>query len=178
MLPVIILAIIIGSFGSIAAWVIGPTKGLMVAAEDGSLPRVFKYKNRHQSPVVILILQCILVIAICSLFVFIKAFSTSYWILSDLTAQLAIMFYLLFFAAAIRLHKITPKKPGAFRLKNWTMYISASAGILVCLFALAVGFIPPTSIKIGNLAVYETILIVGLLFFTFVPLLISARKKR
>ena len=178
LLPVIILAIIIGSFGSIAAWVIGPTKGLMVAAEDGSLPRVFKYKNRHQSPVVILILQCILVIAICSLFVFLKAFSTSYWILSDLPAQLAIMFYLLFFAAAIRLHKITPKKPGAFRLKNWTMYISASAGILVCLFALAVGFIPPTSIKIGNLAVYETILIVGLLFFTFVPLLISARKKR
>lgn len=178
LLPIIILAIIIGSFGSIAAWVIGPTKGLMIAADDGSLPKVFSYRNSKNSPIAVLILQAILVILICSLFVFIENFNTSYWILSDLTAQLAIIFYILFFAASWKLHKKTPKKPGAFRLKDWTMRISMAMGILISLFALIVGFIPPASVPVVHIIGYELLLIIGLMFFTFIPLLISRSKSR
>ena len=45
LLPLLILLIILGGFGGMSAWVIGPAKGLMVAAEDGCAPRFFGYKN-------------------------------------------------------------------------------------------------------------------------------------
>lgn len=178
LLPIIVLAIIIGSFGSISAWVIGPTKGLMVAAEDGLLPKVFKYKNRKESPIIILILQAALVMLICSLFVFIKNFTTSYWILTDLTSLLAIVFYLLFFSAGWKLHRITPRKPGAFRLKDWAMRLACIFGLLISLFALGVGFIPPTSVQIDHLVSYELILFLGLGFFTLLPFWIASLNKK
>ncbi|OGO95202.1 MAG: transporter [Coxiella sp. RIFCSPHIGHO2_12_FULL_42_15] len=177
LLPFLILAIIIGAFGIMAAWVIGPTKGMMVAAEDGALPTLFSRRNRFDSPIQILLLQALMVILICSLFVFIKSFNTSYWILSALTAQLAILFYVLFFAAAFRLHKKLKPNPHAFTLKRWVMWLSCLLGILSCLFALIVGFIPPTSIEIHNVYAYEAILIGGVVIFTILPLFIKRRKK-
>ena len=38
LLPFVILIIILGGFGGMAAWVIGPPKGLAVAAQDGCAP--------------------------------------------------------------------------------------------------------------------------------------------
>jgi len=177
LLPLIVLAIIIGSFGSIAAWVIGPTKALVVAADDGVLPKALGYRNKRNSPVLLLALQAIFVTAICGLFIFIKNFNTSYWILSALTAQLAIIFYIIFFAAAIKLHKKTAPKANAFRLKTWGMNLAAGLGILTCVFALFIGFIPPTSVEIHSLFSYEAILIFGVVFFSLVPFLIARKTS-
>lgn len=176
LLPVLVFAIIIGSLGSIAAWVIGPAKGLMVAAEDGSLPQFLGTVNRHGSPSRVLLAQLLLVILICSLFVFIPSFTTSYWILTDLTAQLALLFYLLFFAAAFRLHRQLPSRPGAFKLKRWTLNCSVALGFSSCLAAFIAGFIPPTAIAIKNVRNYELILIGGLVIFTALPFILSASK--
>ncbi len=178
LLPVLIFAIIIGSFGGIAAWVIGPTKGLMVAAEDGSLPEFFGQHNRFGSPMRILLLQALMVILICSLFVFVRSFNTSYWILSDLTAQLAILFYMLFFAAAFRLHSKLPINPQAFRLKRWTMNLSCGFGFFACLFAFIAGFIPPAAIEIKNVFSYELILIIGITLFALIPLVIVTKTGK
>jgi glutamate:GABA antiporter len=54
MLPGIAVAIIIGSVGSIAAWIIGPTKGLLVAAQEDNLPKIFAKTNSKGVPVTIL----------------------------------------------------------------------------------------------------------------------------
>lgn len=175
LLPFLILAIIIGAFGIMAAWVIGPTKGLMIAAQDGSLPKLFSHSNRFGSPIKILLLQAIMVVLICGLFVFIKSFNTSYWILSDLTAQLAILFYILFFASALRLHGKLKPNPHAFKLKRWSIWLSCMFGLLSCFFAFIIGFIPPTSIEIHNVFVYETILIGGIIIFFAIPFLINKK---
>ena len=57
LMPVLIIMIIIGGFGGMAAWVIGPTKGLVVAAEDGLLPKRLSKRNQKGAPGVVLLLQ-------------------------------------------------------------------------------------------------------------------------
>ncbi|MCB1826962.1 MAG: amino acid permease [Coxiellaceae bacterium] len=178
LLPIIVVLIILGAFGGMAAWVIGPTKGLLVAAEDKCAPKVFAKHSKKNVPTTILILQWVVVVALCCLFLFFKYISTWYWILSDLTSQLALMFYIVLFAAAIRLRYKTPENSNAFRIPGgkFGIWLVGSIGILSCVTAIIIGLIPPDNIKIGSVALYETILIGGILLLTIIPLWISRQR--
>ena len=88
----------------ISAWSIGPTKGLMVASEDGSLPLFLSKKNKHGVPVNILWIQGVIVTVLSLVFVLLPTVNGSFWILSVITAQLALVVYILLFASAIKLH--------------------------------------------------------------------------
>ncbi|ACJ19271.1 amino acid permease [Coxiella burnetii] len=180
LLPVTIFIIILGGFGSMAAWVIGPTKGLMVAAEDGSLPAWMSYRNKRGAPLGVLLMQVILVVFLCLLFLLIPSFNTSYWILSDLTAQLALIFYIPFFAAAIRLRFKTERKEKCFRIPggNFGIWLVGCVGIIACITAILVGFIPPAGVKIYSVKIYEMILVGGLILFSLPPFVIYAIQKR
>lgn len=179
LLPITILCILLGGFGGMSAWVIGPSKGMMVAAEDGSLPKILGYHNKKNVPVGILIMQWIIVIALCSLFLFIKKINTSYWILSDLTAQLALLFYILFFAAAIRLRYIKPINKQAYRIPGGKigMWCVAGIGILTCIAVIIIGFMPPQRLQITNVTVYELILIGGIILFSLPPFILHRWRK-
>nr|MCH9769464.1 APC family permease [Gammaproteobacteria bacterium] len=179
-LPLIIILIVLGSFGAIAAWVIGPSKGLAIAADDGCAAKWLQQRNKKNVPVAILLVQLILVIAICSLFLVFKSISTSYWILSDLTSQLALLFYVFFFAAGIKLRFKTAKNPLAYRIPGGPVgiWIAGILGILTCVIAIALGFLPPNVIPIGNTFVYEGILIGGVVIFTIIPLIIYALNRQ
>jgi amino acid transporter len=179
LLPIMILLIILGSFGGMAAWVIGPTKGLVVAAHDGHAPKWLQQRNPEGAPVKILLLQWFIVLAICVMMIFVQYISASYWILSDLTAQLALLFYIIFFAAAIRLRYKTPVKKNAYRIPfgNVGIWVVGLTGILASFFALMLGFLPPDGVAITNIYVYEGILVVGILIFALPPLFIHQRKK-
>jgi len=183
LLPVVILIIILGSLGGIAAWVIGPPKGLAVAADDGCAPKLLSRRNKYGAPITVLIAQAAIVIVLCSLFLLIKSFNTSYWILSDLTAQLALVFYIILFTAAIKLRYKTKPNPKGFRIPggNIGIWIVGGVGIVGCLCAIAIGFIPPQNIDIKNVRTYEIILIVGVLVFVLLPLIfykLSARNRQ
>ncbi len=132
-----------------AAWVIGPTKGLMVAAEDGSLPAWMSYRNKRGAPLGVLLMQVILVVFLCLLFLLIPSFNTAYWILSDLTAQLTLIFYIPFFAAAIRWRFKTERKEKCFRISegNFGIWLVGCVGIIACITSILVGFIPPAEGK-------------------------------
>ena len=84
--------------------------------------------------------------------------STAYWILSVLTAQLALLFYICLFAAAIKLRYTGPKPVHAYRIpgKNWGIWLVGGIGILTCLGAIIIGFIPPANVPINNILVYES----------------------
>lgn len=180
LMPVMILLIILGSFGGMAAWIIGPTKSLMVAADDGNIPTLLHYKNRHGVPMAVLILQAIIVLVLCGLFLLYPTISTTYWILSDLTAQLALLFYVVFFAAAIRLRYKTAKQSSAYRIpfKNVGIWVVGLMGAISCLIAMIVGFIPPESVAIGSVALYEVILWVGVIVFTLIPWMIVWMRRQ
>lgn len=178
LLPITIVLIVLGAFGGMAAWVIGPPKGLAIAATDQCAPRIFADRTEKNVPISILILQWIVVMILCCLFLFFKYISTWYWILSDLASQLALLFYVILFAAAIRLRYKTPRNPNAFRIPGGKVgiWIVGLVGMLTCISAIILGLIPPDEIKIHNIALYEGILIGGIVIFSIIPFWISKRR--
>ncbi|KTD17026.1 APC family permease [Legionella jordanis] len=171
MTGLIALLIILGGLSGVSAWIIGPTKGLMVSAQDGSLPEVFAKVNRYGAPVAILIAQGIIFTLLSSVFILFDSINAAYWLLSDLSAQMALLVYVFMFAAAIKLRISKPHHTGSYTVPggNAVMFLVAGIGILCCLLAMLIGFVPPTQIPIDNLFFFETFLIGGLFLFVVLP---------
>lgn len=163
-LPLVALCIVIGGICSVSTWSFGPTKGLLIAAHDGIMPTRLLRVNRFGAPVAILITQAVIFTILCSVFVLFPSVNSSYWILTALTSQLALLFYILLFATAIRLRYKYPHQPRAYRLPggNIWMWLIAGMGILACLATLGLGFLPPAQLQLGNLWRYELILLGGI----------------
>ncbi|HLD17175.1 MAG TPA: amino acid permease [Coxiellaceae bacterium] len=179
-LPIAVLMIILGGFAGMSAWVIGPTRGLMVAAEEGCLPHWFARKNLRGAPITVLIAQAIIVCLLCTLFYFFQAISTAYWVLSDLTAQLALVYYIILFAAAIRLRYKTPVLEHAYRIPfgNVGIWVVGLVGITTCVVAIILGFLIPADVPVDHRSLYEWTLILGMVIFFALPFLIYSAVKR
>lgn len=179
MTPVITVLIVIGGIGGVAAWVIGPTKGLLVAVLDGSAPRVLGKINRHGVPVVILLLQAVICTVLCSVFLLMPTVASSYWVLTAITAQLAMMVYIALFLAGIWLRYKRPEVARAYKVpgKNGGMWLLGIMGILSSLLAIGLGFIPPEQIQVGKIWRYEMLLIVGIVMLCLPPLIIYYIKN-
>ena len=171
MTSVIALLIILGGLGGVSAWIIGPTKGLLISARDGALPAIFGKVNRFGAPVAILITQGIIFTLLSSVFVLFDSINAAYWLLSDLCAQMALLVYIFMFAAAIKLRYSQADKPRSYKIPggNIMMWIVAGTGILCCVTAMCIGFVPPTQIPIDNIMIFEAFLIGGLLVFVALP---------
>lgn len=180
LLPVIAGCIILGGLSGAGAWIIGPTKGLMVASEDGSLPKFFAKTNKHGVPVPLLIFQAILVTFLCLAFILMPTVNSSFWLLSAITAQLALIVYVFLFASAIALRHKKPDVPRSYKVPGgkWGMWIVSGIGILSSVVVIAIGFIPPDQVPIKNVASYETFLIGGMIVLCLLPLLFLRMKKR
>ncbi len=180
LLPIVAASIILGGLGGAAAWIIGPTKGVMVAARDGSLPAFVMRENRHGVPINILIIQAVIVTLLSLAFVLMPTVSGSFWLLSLMTAQLALVVYIFMFASAIVLHHHQPHIQRSFKVPGGTvgMWLTAGTGILTCLFVIAIGFIPPAHAQVGNVLVYELLLIVGMLLLAVIPGVFFLERKR
>lgn len=178
-LPVVILMIIIGGFAGMTAWVLGPARAMSVAAKDGCAPKWLAKTNQRGAPGRMLWLQLIVVLILCSLFLFYKSFNTYFWILSDLTAQLALIYYIMLFAAAIKLRYNPAYRNNGFKIPggNWGIWLTGCIGIMSCIMAISLGFVPPSSISISNVPQYELTLIIGIIIFILPPLLIARRKS-
>jgi amino acid transporter len=179
LIPVVAVLIIIGSMSGAAAWIIGPARGLWVATDDSKLPAFFKKLNRKEMPVGILILQGLIVTILCALFLVMPSVKSSYWLLSNLTAQLALMFYILLFSAALRLHHKSSHVKRAFKIPggNVGMWLVSGTGILTCAVAILLGFLPPTQVDVGAVATYEVILVLGILACCLPPFIFHGVYK-
>jgi len=180
MMPVVAILIVIGVIGGVGAWIIGPARGLLVAAQDDCIPKFLQKVNAKQMPFAILITQGIVFSIICLVFLVMPTVNSSFWILSNLTAQLALSCYIFIFAAAIRLRYKFPEVKRAYRIPfgNIGMWVIGLAGILASVFTVLIGFVPPSQIDVGNLKFYETFLIVGFVGFYLISLLIYKMQKR
>ena len=179
LLPIVAGSIILGGLGGAAAWIIGPTKGLMVASRDGSLPSFVMRENRHGVPINILVLQAIIVTLLSLAFVLMPTVSGSFWLLSVITAQLALIVYVFMFASAIVLHHKKPHIHRSYKVPGGKigMWLIAGIGALSCLLVIGIGFIPPEHAQIGNVFIYELILIGGMLFLAVIPFLFFLKRK-
>lgn len=179
-IPVIGALIIIGSLSGATAWLLGPARGMLIATEDSNLPRFLSKQNKHGMPVGILLTQGIIVTFICIVYLIMPSVSSSYWVLSNLTAQVALLFYVLLFATAIRLRYKHAQVKRAFHIPGgmFGIWLVGGVGIITCIGAIILGFVPPDHINIGSMVKYETILILGVLVCCLLPLALYRAKKR
>lgn len=177
--PVITLLIIIGGIGSVATWIIGPTKGLLIAAQDGSAPPIFGGINKKGVPVTLLIFQATIFTILCTVFLLMPTVSSSYWILTAMTAQLAMLVYIALFAAAIWLRFKHPEVKRSFQIPGGkpVLILVCALGMLSSIGAIILGFIPPSQIATGNIFIYEGILIFGIILLTLSPVVIYLKRK-
>ncbi|EKE00644.1 MAG: hypothetical protein ACD_21C00299G0004 [uncultured bacterium] len=180
LMPIVVILIVVGTVGSVGAWMIGPTRGVLVAAQDGCIPPFLQKVNSNQMPVAILIMQAIICSVISLVFLVMPSVNSSFLILSDLTSQLALSGYIFIFAAAIRLRYKRPEVQRAYKIPfgNVGMWVVCVAGIIASIFIVLIGFVPPSNIAIGSLKFYEGFLIVGFVGGYLIPLVIYKLRKR
>ncbi len=177
--PLVATFTAIGAFGGMSTWIVGPSKGLLAAAQNGDLPPLFRSVNAKGMPIVLLLTQAIIVSALSLLFIFMPGVSSAFWILIAITAQLYMIIYILLFAAAMRLRYTFPEKERPYRVPGgkFGIWFVSSIGILSSLFALVVGFFPPSSFPHINLLYYESFLFIGILLSCIAPSIILLFQK-
>jgi glutamate:GABA antiporter len=177
--PLIAGCIILGGLGGVGAWIIGPTKGLHVASQDGSLPAFLSPTNKHGVPVRILVVQAVIVSLLSLVFILMPTVNSSYWILSVITAQLALLVYIALFASGLKLHYHKPDVARAFNVpgKKLGIWLVCGAGALSSLVVILFGFIPPSTVPFQSVFIYECILIAGIAICCLIPLYLI-RKNR
>lgn len=183
LMPLVAMMLVMGGFGGVSNWIIAPTKGLLVAAQDGNLPLFFQRQNANGAPVVMLVGQAVIVTCLAALFLFMPSVNGSYWLLTALAAQLYMLMYLLMFLAAIVLRIHEPHHSRPFRIPGGMLGMLAVAGLglLGVLMTLTVSFMPPEGIDVGSIARYETTLILGLVSMCLPPFVstwLQARRTR
>ncbi len=177
--PVITILIILGGVGSVATWIIGPTKGLLVAAKDGSVPPVFGWVNNKGVPVTLLIFQAIIFTLLCTVFLLMPTVSSSYWVLTAMTAVLAMLVYIALFAAGIWLRYKAKDVARPYRVPcgQLGMGVVGMLGILTAITAIILSFIPPAQLPVGNVRIFEMILVIGTLLLLAPPIVIYLLRK-
>lgn len=164
--------IVMGGVGIASSWMIGLARGLHVALKATNAPKFLQQLNNNGVPLNVLISQGIIYTVLLSAFVLLPNVNSSYWLLSALSAQFALLYYLLLFSAAIKLFRsVEQSKFHAFL----GIVLPACAG-LVCLVGIMVGFVPPSNISAGNVFRYELFLIISLVVFCLIPFFILKRK--
>lgn len=179
-IPLVAVMLVLGGLGGVSNWIIAPTKGLLIAAQDGNLPPFFQKVNRHEAPVVMLIGQAIIVTLLSTLFLFMPSVNGSYWLLTALAAQLYMLMYFIMFITAILLRVKCPDHPRAFRIPGGLLGLLfvCTIGIFGVIITFAVSFMPPTGINVGSTWHYEITLASGLIFMCSPPFIASWLRSK
>ncbi len=179
-MPIIALMLVFGGLGGLSNWIIAPTKGLLVAAEHGHLPAATQKVNEHGAPTLLLVIQAILVSLLSAVFLFMPSVNGSYWLLTALTSQVYMLMYIIMFATGIYLRIKAPNQERPFSIPGGKlgMYFVATLGIIGCLITLAVGFVPPEGINVGERSYYPWILVAGLVIISLPPFVLHRRKTK
>jgi amino acid transporter len=167
----------IGGVILLAAWLIGPAKGLGVVALDGNMPPMFNRHNKYGSPVGILVTQALIGSAISLLYVILPSVNQAYWIMSAMTVELLCIMYVLIFAALIKLRYSKPDQPRPFKIPGGIagIWIVGGLGGIGVIFAFIVGLIPPAIFP--NTPLYVGSVLIGTFLLAVPPLVFMRFKK-
>jgi len=179
LLPVIGFLVAFGAIGAVTAWIVGPSKGLLATANDGDLPPFLAHTNENGMPTRILFVQGLIVTMITLVYLLMPNVSSAFFLLTALTAILYLIMYIMLFAAAIMLRYSQPDVPRAYEVPGGKlgMWLVSGIGILGAIFAITVGFFPPSQLTIGSPAFYVIFLVVGILVFVSAPIIINLLKR-
>lgn len=179
-LPIIAFMLVMGGLGGINNWIIAPTKGLLVAAQDGHLPVHMREVNEHGAPSVMLFYQAIIVSLMTIVFLMMPSVNGSYWLLTVIAAQLYMLMYLMMFATVIKLHFKRPEVERPFKIPGgrFGLILFSLLGCIGCITTIVVGFIPPSNIDVGSASYFEEMVIAGLVLMLLPPFILRQKKSR
>ena len=176
--PLIAIALMFGVLAGVLTWVAGPSKGIFTVGKAGYLPPFFQKSNKNGVQRNILLIQGAIVTLLSLLFVVMPSVQSFYQILSQMTASLYLIMYMMLFAAAIVLRYKMKSSNRPFRLGgNLLMWIIAGLGFCGSLLAFVLSFIPPAQISTGSPTTWVTILVVGCIIVVVVPFIIYSMRK-
>ena len=177
--PIIALLFAIGAFGGISTWILGPTKGMLAAAQNGDLPPYFRAINSRRIPVRLLIAQAIIVTILSLVFLLMPSLSSAFWILTAMIVQVYLIMYILMFAAAIKLRYSQPRLERPYKVPGGKIgiWIVSGLGIISSTFAILIGFLPPSQIPTGNVYLYVFFLVLSIVLACIGPWIILRFQK-
>lgn len=151
-----------------------------MASRDGSLPKFLAKTNKDNVPTTILLLQGVIFSILSLAFLFMPSVNSAFWLLTDVTAILALFVYVFMFSAAIYLRFKYPDVKRSFKIPGGKlgMILVAGVGLISTVFAIIIGFFPPSQIPVGNLFKYEFLLIAGVVICCVLPFGIYAWQQR
>jgi len=175
--PIIAFLLLIGSLSGMNTWIIGPTKGLFVAASDGFLPKSLCYVNSENVPTNLLLFQAIIG-SFLSIFFFlyINSINGLIWLFICLSFQFASFLYIMIFLSAIKLRKMYPdiNRPYKVPFINFFSYL----GVIVCLFTFIISYAQPIDINIVNKDFYSFIILIVFIILITPALFFILLKNR
>ncbi len=170
----------LGGLAHLSPWILGPAKGMAAVSHDGGAPARFGRTNANDVPVGLVIAQAVGGSVFALLFLLVPNASTSYWMLSAVTAQIIAVMYALVFAAFIRLRLTQPERHRPYRVPGGTagMWMVGGVGILASVVSLGLGFIPPDQLKTGSAPTYVALLAAATVVLCLPPFVWSAWARR
>lgn len=169
--------ITIGGVVNLAAWLIGPAKGLGIVADEGNMPPMFDRTNKYGAPVAVLVTQALIGSLISLLYVFLPSVNQAYWILSAMTVELLCIVYILVFAALIKLRYSQPDTTRPFRIPGGMagIWVVGGVGLFGVIFAFVVGLMPPSFFP--QALQYIGAVLLGTFLLAVPPLIFLKMKK-
>lgn len=178
LLSPMLLLILIGNLGSIAAWMLGSTRGMYVACQKNQVTNFLRKVNRYEAPIGVLVFEAIIFSIVSSVFLFFPAITDSFWLLLDLASQITLIYYVLLFVSAIRL-RCLPKQSEGFVVPGgnklfWSLML---LGALTSLGTFFIGFITPDDLGVASVQRFHEVMIFGLGLTFILPVLFLMRAK-
>ncbi|MGX5378073.1 glutamate:gamma-aminobutyrate antiporter [Ligilactobacillus sp. LYQ135] len=174
------LTIVFGVIAEISSWIIGPSRGVYVAAQQGLMPKIFRKVNKHGVPVPLLIAQGIVVTIWDAVLTFGGGSdNVSFLAAVSLTVVIYLVCYLLMFIAYFNLVykkenlKRTYNVPGGKVGKT----LFALSGLLTSIFAFVVSFATPSALPPQDGKIYQVVLICSFIVALVIPFIIYAFRK-
>ena len=169
-----------GVIAGIIAWICGPSRGLLVAAENKEIPKFLAYKNKNNVQSNILIIQGIIVTVLASLNFLIPNVNEVYFLLTEMAVTLYLIMYFLMFISALKLRYSMPNVERKYKVPGGSIgiWLICGIGMFSVIFAIVCGFLPPEQLKISSTTLYVTTMIIGILIFILIPIFIKGPKNQ
>ncbi|APC97979.1 APC family permease [Francisella frigiditurris] len=175
----IAITLIFGAFTTTSAWIMGLSRAFMVVSKDNLLPAVFSQTNKNDAPDKILVFQGLIFTIFCFFYIFMPSVHSAYWYLSDLTAQLAVIAYMGMFATALKLKLTQPLQEGQFEIFKGAIgtFVMSTLGIIGCVIAVVVGFIPLDNSEMSVLY-FDSLLLGGIVLALVIPYVFTLKMAK
>ena len=180
----IALLLALGVMGEVSAWVVGPSRGMYIAAQKGILPKSLTKTNKHDVPVNLVFIQGIVVtIWAAVLTLGGGGDNVSFLTAISLTVVIYLVGYLLFFIGYFKLILKDGDLKRSYQVPGGKIFklIVAACGFLTSIFALIISFFPPSQLVGKSIHEYLTILSVSFVITVLIPFVIysiTCKKNR